>query len=350
MENIKNSIRKQSNINSLILIAFEILIIPTALLTEIIPSWFFSKESESYKILATFLGFLLQYLICGCIPLLVFYLTKRGRTVSKSMPLFRKPKKSWKWIFKFILISLGLIYASQMIANVFFNLIEKVFGIDLTAVDFTVDNTLLSQITNVTAIMFFAPFFEELIFRGTIARNGSEHCKTAIIIASGIFFGLWHVNYAQTIFASVMGICAAFLFFKTESIIPSMLLHLSLNTIGAAGNVLAGYIDISKFAEDPESVEKIIEEQPAPFAIYIILTLVTLGLMITGIIFFANEISKNPKEFTFENSTPGLSEGKKLGIYMTAPVTIIAVLLLVTFTVLRAVDMYPLKYIVEALL
>ncbi len=332
MENLKKAICKNSNSNSLILIAFEILLVPTIFISKFLSEIIVPESSELYEDVITLLTFIFQYVLAAGVPMLIFYRTKRGREISEEKPLFVKPKMPWKWVFKYVMISFFVGYTAQFFSKIFFFIIEIFSGTDFQAVDFSASPSTLSKVTNIIAMMFLAPFFEELLFRGTLTRNSTFNSSWSAIIATGIFFGLWHTNYDQTIAAAVMGICGGFIYVKTESILPSMLMHFFFNSFGAASSILVSGIDVEKLKEN--ALNSFSPE---------IMKLVVVGYLliaayIVGLICFITELSKNKKCFSLKNYTPKLPESKKFKIYFSAPATVAAALLLIALTVLRAMN------------
>lgn len=83
-----------------------------------------------------------------------------------------------------------------------------------------------NDIYTVITVAFFAPILEELIFRGFIL-NGllKNYSPTKAIIWSAVLFGIVHLNPWQFIGAFLIGIVIGWLYWKTGSIIPGILVH-----------------------------------------------------------------------------------------------------------------------------
>ena len=84
-------------------------------------------------------------------------------------------------------------------------------------------------------VCILAPLAEEVIFRGAVLRTMLEHWEgskrwTAIII-SALLFGLAHMNPAQIPHAFLMGILLGWLYERSRSLIPCVVLHCVNNTI-----------------------------------------------------------------------------------------------------------------------
>ncbi|MBR5038792.1 MAG: CPBP family intramembrane metalloprotease [Prevotella sp.] len=84
-------------------------------------------------------------------------------------------------------------------------------------------------------ICILTPLAEEVIFRGAVLRTMLEHWEgrkrwTAIII-SALLFGLAHMNPAQIPHAFLMGVLLGWLYERSRSLIPCVVLHCANNTI-----------------------------------------------------------------------------------------------------------------------
>ena len=337
MKDIKNRIRYASNINGILLIAFDLLIFTVVqFMISPIASLIAREGTDKYESVNILLGFFFQYIIGVGVPLLVFYKTSEGKELRKKQPLFVKPVMSWGWVVKFIFISFAFIYLVTYVFNFIMNLIQSVLGVDFQAIDFSADDNAFSRIVNVIAMMFLAPFFEELLFRGTFVRSSSRYGTWHVVIATGILFGLWHMNYEQTFATAAFGMCAAFLYIKTRSILPSMLLHFCFNTIGTIQSFFVD-ADIKEKVEAGDVVT-IMAEEPVKYMMLSLMGMVIIGLIITGIILFSLEWSKNRESFKLERAPEDsgeISEKKKFAVYFSAPATIFITAALLLLTVMR---------------
>ena len=84
-------------------------------------------------------------------------------------------------------------------------------------------------------VCILAPLAEEVVFRGAVLRTMLEHWEgskrwTAIII-SALLFGLAHMNPAQIPHAFLMGVLLGWLYERSRSLIPCVVLHCANNTI-----------------------------------------------------------------------------------------------------------------------
>lgn len=76
-----------------------------------------------------------------------------------------------------------------------------------------------------------APVTEELLYRGFVLKNLSCVSQKFGIIVSAMFFGFAHENIAQFLLAMPLGIFMARITIKHNSLIPSTLVHMGVNTL-----------------------------------------------------------------------------------------------------------------------
>lgn len=83
------------------------------------------------------------------------------------------------------------------------------------------------------ATAVFAPFFEEWLCRGIILRGLLTKMKpTWAIVISAAFFALIHMNPWQGINAFIIGCVMGYLYYKTGSLLLTMLMHFVNNATG----------------------------------------------------------------------------------------------------------------------
>lgn len=70
---------------------------------------------------------------------------------------------------------------------------------------------------------------EETIFRGMLYNTYSKYRPVAGIILSAVLFGLMHMNFNQMLYAIYLGIIMAIVMEVSDSIIPSMVIHFTMN-------------------------------------------------------------------------------------------------------------------------
>jgi membrane protease YdiL (CAAX protease family) len=98
------------------------------------------------------------------------------------------------------------------------------------------------------AIGMLAPLAEEIVFRGAILRRllsvlGDKKHWVAILI-SALLFGAVHANSAQFVHAALLGLLLGWMYYRTDSIVPGVVLHWVNNTVAyLASNFMPGTED-----------------------------------------------------------------------------------------------------------
>ncbi len=340
MENNENMgytarlMRKASTVSSLVLLIFTVFMFGGSYLSTAVVSLFLDKESEYYNCLCMLLSMLIQSFGGVFFARLVNKCTSVGKDAEPVRALFRKPQQSFWWVVRWIFIAIFFCYATSMATNLIFTWIQNLTGVELLQTNFSADDNALSKAINILCITIMAPFFEEVLIRGIMLGNSKRYGTWSAAIATGLFFGLLHMNYPQVPFAAVMGIISAFLVLKTKSIIPSVIVHLSVNTIGGIMSLFTGQMDVQ--AIQGGDISSLLEE-PMLLIVMMCASLLVMGLMGIGLIFFIIEIVKFRDSFKLEKVYPEVSEGKKLLHYFSSPLTIILALFYLGMTIYNAI-------------
>jgi membrane protease YdiL (CAAX protease family) len=98
------------------------------------------------------------------------------------------------------------------------------------------DNESSTVVYSFITIVIAAPILEELIFRGIIL-NGllKSYSPLKSIIISSLLFGLVHLNPWQFIGASIIGILTGWVYFKTNKLTLSIIIHMTNNFLAFLG-------------------------------------------------------------------------------------------------------------------
>lgn len=132
---------------------------------------------------------------------------------------------------KTILLILGG-YAAQLFVDGILNLAKPYFKCEFAEYGKMVDSItgVNSSFVLLFAVIVVAPIGEELLFRGLIQGYGLKNFAPVLAITlQGLIFGLYHGNIIQGIYAFFMGVVLGFVAHKLGSIIPAMVLHVSIN-------------------------------------------------------------------------------------------------------------------------
>ena len=114
------------------------------------------------------------------------------------------------------------------------------------------------NVWGILSITLVAPVLEECLFRGAIEGHLLKKMKPwAAILISALLFGIVHMNPAQVVYASLIGIVLGWLYWRSGSVLPSIVAHVLNNTIAVIG---MRYYD----SEGIESFEELAGEQAQP--------------------------------------------------------------------------------------
>lgn len=332
--NLKKDIRKSSGTNSLMILLFIVTILGISFLLSLIFTKLPGYGTARMYTIQTMIIYIFQYAVLVPIILLIYFKTKSGKAAPKLKSSLCKPKIPASQVIKWMVISLAVIYLSSYISTFIFTMIQLLTGQTLHPATIDSDLSALNIFTNILSVMFLAPIFEEAFFRASLLRSCARYGSWSMIIAMGIMFGLWHVNYAQTIYTITLGICAGFLLIKSGSIIPSLLIHFIMNTIGTIQTFIIGNVDAQKLSSGDISY---IMENITPVMISAIMGFLVIAIMITGLVLLVIELVRHRLDgFRLPSDYTEISEKRKLAVYFSSPITIAVTAGLICFTVYNA--------------
>lgn len=187
-------------------------------------------------------GIALTQIMILALPILLAYYIKSDfkKVFSLKLPRFRDFIGAFSlWIgtylIVFVITSIILYYFPQNQ--------EIVEGLNDAL--FMKDNLLL----NICLVALMPAICEEIFFRGFILTSFKHNKKSYVgaIIASGILFGMMHMDFIRIIPTSILGIAFAYAVCKTNSIFVSMFMHFLNNGFAVVVTHLS-----SKMLEDIE--------------------------------------------------------------------------------------------------
>ena len=187
----------------------------------VLPIFLVSATSE---VVCEVLGGLL-YIATFCLPVFFF-----GAISKKHAPIepIRCEWRASRGTFPAIFFGLAVVSAAAYVNAFLVGFLSKgALNATLPA------ETSVSGNTNLVLLFFtlavIPAFVEEFLFRGLVLSNLLPYGRTTAIIASSVLFGIMHQNVAQLFYATAAGIVLGYLYVKTESIWPCVLLHFCNN-------------------------------------------------------------------------------------------------------------------------
>lgn len=141
-------------------------------------------------------------------------------------------------IVKYIFIGITIQYALSLIMGIIVQLFSQ-NGIDIVEADLVETGNAKSIALEIIYACIVAPLTEELLFRGFAMKSLSRVSQRFAIIMSAFIFGLIHGNVTQFVVAFVLGIFMGYIDIKHNSLIPSIAIHVAMNTFASILNYLS---------------------------------------------------------------------------------------------------------------
>lgn len=328
----RKEIRRAANGHGIMIILFYGIVLGCSVLAEqLLPAGF--TENQTGKDIVLLCTYLFQYLVAVPVTILVFC-KMQGKAYRLNLRVcIRKPSVDRRTMIKWWFIGLGIIYTAAYVSNFASKLFEWLTDITLVQPDFTASHTVLGWVTNLLAMIVLAPIFEEAMFRGTIYRSLWKYGSFPVL-ACGILFGLWHINYGQLLYAAVMGIVACMMLKKTGSLLSTIAMHMIMNTLGAIQSLFIGDLDMEKLTAGDISQ---LTEHLFSFAMVMGVSMLIMLLTGTGIILLIVEWCSNRESLLFPKPELPVKTGEVAKVYLTAPCMLLCLISVAVMTVLRAV-------------
>lgn len=100
----------------------------------------------------------------------------------------------------------------------------------------------------ILAVAIIGPVLEEMLFRGAITKELlKQYEPLKAILISGLIFGIFHLNPAQIFPAMLIGFVLAWLYWRTGSLVPGILIHIVNNSLSCYLSIT--YPDTSDITE-----------------------------------------------------------------------------------------------------
>ena len=166
--------------------------------------------------------YILISVVSSILTILVFALCKW-------CPISRDYLKSRPWVVLLwvVLLSIGTILPSEWL--------QETLDMSMPEVYTQMFQKIMSNRWGYLVVGILAPIAEEMVFRGAILRvllrmfHSQWHWLA--ILLSTLLFGAIHGNLPQFIHASLLGLLLGWLYYRSGSIIPGIVLHWVNNTV-----------------------------------------------------------------------------------------------------------------------
>ena len=176
--------------------------------------------------------------VCGCFAGLLVDCKKCKHTAAPS----KSKKLSVSCFFKYLLLSIGLLFLFNLIGTAVNELLSQLKGSPAgNLIEQSVGSYTLWQMVLVTVIS--APLGEELLFRKLVYRCVGAYSVKAYVFTSACLFMLMHGNVVEYPYVFALGGLFAWVYCKTGSLRNTILLHACVNFIGGVIPYLAGRVN-----------------------------------------------------------------------------------------------------------
>ena len=197
---------------------------------------FISFLATSFKSIDTVAMFYMEIFISvfsAFVPGLFYFLFSR-RSISDTIKTsYVRQKELWAIVFVGMAVAMVANTASDMIQTNF-----SFFGLQNTLDMSAKANTPLEIVLYIISTAVVPAFAEEFAFRGILMGTLRRFGDAFAIIASAIVFGAMHGNIVQVPFAFILGLVFAYVDCKTNSILPSIIIHFVNNFYAVMLDVL----------------------------------------------------------------------------------------------------------------
>ena len=282
--------------------------------------------------------YIFVYPIGGSLAALIFYKTRKRETGLRLSQAFCRPQMNAGWIIKYMIITWGLSLLMSMVTNIILQILKSLLHLNFTDISFDFGDGIGGFIVSFVSLSIFAPIFEEIIFRSAVYRHTEIMGQSFAVVFSAIVFALMHGNLEQLPYTFVMGLGFAYLFAKTRSLLIPMLLHFLTNTTTVIFTSIIG-------TTDTDELSTLLSNRDFAAVIPTVLySLVIYGIIIAAIVLGIIELVRTirRRERLMGCIFP-ISGAKKAAVFLTAPVTIITLILLVLFLTLTTINQLILK-------
>ncbi len=206
-------------------------------------------------------------------------------------------------------VCLGLQTVAALIAALV-GFILSLFNLESATADLSAQN---NSAWSLIFMYFYAcllgPLLEELLYRGVLLQGMRKYNERFAVVLSALIFGLMHQNYQQFILAVMVGLVFAAVDLRAGSIIPSVIIHIIVNTSGVLAQLAMQSADFEAFSYVASGDANAALSGNAAFMVMIALNAIfRYGFMFLGIILLIMVMTKGR---TVRRPTPA---GKSRGL------------------------------------
>jgi len=196
-------------------------------------------------------------------------------------------------------VSLASNYASDLMTEVF-----SLFGLQNKGGEILSDGSLPAVVLYYLTVAILPAFAEEFAFRGVIMGSLRPYSEGLALLVSSAAFSLMHGNFVQIPFTFCCGLAFGFIVLKTNSLLPSIIIHFLNNALAVTAEILNAYSVVS---DD---------------VIYLGYAVIFLITAVLALIFLRRIIREKPAMLAFTDSDNGIPFREKLKTTASSPTLI----------------------------
>lgn len=162
--------------------------------------------------------------------------------LSRWSPFSRDYVRSRPWVTLVwvLLLAIGTIIPSMWLL--------EVLGVEMSEEFQQMFEQIMKEPWGYLALGILAPVAEEMVFRGAVLRSllhiFDRRWHWVPIVISALLFGAAHGNLPQFVHASLLGLLLGWMYYRTDSIVPGIVLHWVNNTVSyVASNLFPQFAD-----------------------------------------------------------------------------------------------------------
>ena len=263
--------------------------------------------------------YLLNFVVMYAIAFPIGYLFIRG--LPKDEPeIPTESKMNKKTFIRMFISALCLMYVGNIVGTAvtgFFTFF-KYFLREMPSQSFSEMFNKDAFFVQIIFVAVVAPIVEELIFRKVIIDRTKRFGYMPAILFSGVTFGLFHGNFSQMFYATLLGFLLAYIYCRTGKVIHTILMHSVINIYGGVvPTVIFALMDTERLdaiqmIEDSDKYIEAITDFAAdnilPIILYSLHMIAFLTVAVIGLIFLIKD-RKRYKAGTLK-ADPPMPKGK----------------------------------------
>lgn len=249
----------------------------------------------------------------------VLYFIVRGM---RSVARMKKTMKASEFL-ALLLVGEAFMYVGNIVGTFLNDIFGSFMGGEIeNSTSELIENSPIWIIIIVAVIL--GPIVEELIFRKLMMDKLGIYGDRMAIVVSAVAFGVFHGNFYQLFYATLLGLVLGYIYAKTSNILYPILLHMIMNFWGSVVPMLMmdHLTNIEKFYNEYydamlEGGELAAGLDIAPYYVSILLvgiySMIQMGMVIAGLIIF---FKKRKRIFVSDRCEVTIPKHRRAGVVM----------------------------------